>query len=154
MTPRTAGSARTSTATATASIDHQTRFAYDGNQIVLEFDKDVPGATSTGFRSLAPLPLAARRSINCWPTNGRTWSAATWRPTKCSGRLTDQQGTVRDLAKLNATTGVTSVVDHVIFNSFGKVTSESDPSQGCLFKYTGRATDTASGTDIEFHDDA
>ena len=59
--------------------------------------------------------------------------------------MTDQQGSVRDLVQLNASTGITSVVDHVIYNSFGQVTSESDPSEGCLFKFTGRPTDSVTG---------
>jgi hypothetical protein len=46
--------------------------------------------------------------------------------------LTDQQGTVHDMAKLNTATGVTSVVDHIVRDSFGNVTSESNPSQGSL----------------------
>jgi RHS repeat-associated protein len=63
--------------------------------------------------------------------------------------LTDQQGSVRDLAKFDATSGATAVVDHVIYGAFGGVTSESNPSEGCLFKYTGRPTDNATG--IENH---
>ena len=65
--------------------------------------------------------------------------------------LTDQQGSVNDLAKRDAATGVTSVVDHIMRDSFGKVVSESDPSQGTLIGYTGRPTDKL--TDIEFHDE-
>ena len=57
--------------------------------------------------------------------------------------LTDNQGTVRDVALLSGTT--TSVVDHIIYSSFGGVVSESNRSQGCLFKYTGRPTDPATG---------
>jgi RHS repeat-associated protein len=61
--------------------------------------------------------------------------------------LADQLGSVRDVAKMSG--GTTSIVDHIIYNSFGQATSESNPSQGCLSKFTGRATDNA--TDIEFH---
>jgi RHS repeat-associated protein len=64
--------------------------------------------------------------------------------------LTDQQGTVHDTAKVDAS-GVTAIVDHIIRDSFGKVVSESDPSQGTLIGYTGRPTDKL--TDIEFHDE-
>ena len=39
-TPRTAGSARTS-CNGTGVIEHETRFAYDGNEIILQFDKDL-----------------------------------------------------------------------------------------------------------------
>ena len=56
---------------------------------------------------------------------------------------------MRDLAKLDGTSGATAVVDRVIYSAFGGVTSESNPSEGCLFKYTGRPTDNATG--IENH---
>jgi RHS repeat-associated protein len=59
--------------------------------------------------------------------------------------LTDQQGTVHDLAKLDAATGATAVVNHIIRDSFGKVVSETDPSQGSLIGWTGRPVDKATG---------
>ncbi len=59
--------------------------------------------------------------------------------------LTDQQGTVHDTAKVNAN-GVTEVVDHIVYDSFGKVVSETDPSQGSLIGYAGLPLDKASGT--------
>jgi RHS repeat-associated protein len=58
--------------------------------------------------------------------------------------LTDRQGSVNDLAKLD-TSGVTSVVDHIVRDSFGNVISESDPSQGCLIGWTGRPRDGVTG---------
>jgi RHS repeat-associated protein len=61
--------------------------------------------------------------------------------------ITDQHGSVHDLVRMDGTT--TSVVDHIIYDSFGKVASESNPAEGCLFKFTGRATDNNTG--IEFH---
>ena len=59
--------------------------------------------------------------------------------------LTDRQGSVNDLAKRDATTGTTAVVDHIIRDSFGKVISETDPSQGSLIGWTGRPVDKATG---------
>jgi RHS repeat-associated protein len=59
--------------------------------------------------------------------------------------LTDQQGTVRDTAKVDAN-GATAVVDHIVYDSFGKVVSETDPSQGTLIGYAGLPYDKASGT--------
>jgi RHS repeat-associated protein len=54
--------------------------------------------------------------------------------------LTDAQGSVRDIAQLNAG-GTAAVVDHIIYNSFGKVVGGSNP---CLFGYTGRPYDGAT----------
>ena len=59
--------------------------------------------------------------------------------------LTDRQGSVNDLAKVDAN-GVTEIADHIVRNSFGKVVSETDPSQGSLIGYAGLPLDKASGT--------
>ena len=61
--------------------------------------------------------------------------------------LTDQQGSVNDLAKVDAN-GVTEIADHIVRNSFGKVISESDPSQGTLIGYAGLPLDKASGYNL------
>ena len=39
----------------------------------------------------------------------------------------------------------TAVVDHIIYNAYGKVTSESNPTDGCLFGFTGLPFDKSSG---------
>jgi RHS repeat-associated protein len=61
--------------------------------------------------------------------------------------LVDNLGTDRDLVEYNAATGVTSVVDHLTYNSFGAVTSESNPAISYLFGYTGFVRDLATGLD-------
>jgi RHS repeat-associated protein len=50
--------------------------------------------------------------------------------------LTDQLGSVRDLAGKSGT-----VIDHIQYGSFGNVISESSPSNGDRFKFTGRELD-------------
>jgi RHS repeat-associated protein len=129
----------------------QIRFTYDGNQIVLEFE-------GTGT---APLTTANLSHRYLWQPGVVDQLMADERTgLDTSGNivsnellfaLADQQGTVRDLAKVDAATGIASVADHIIYSSFGGLTSESDPSQGCLFKFTGRAADSLTG--IEFHDE-
>jgi RHS repeat-associated protein len=65
--------------------------------------------------------------------------------------LTDNLGTVRDLASYNATTGVTSVVNHRVYDSYGNLESSINPSTNqpaavdCLFGFTGQAFDNATG---------
>lgn len=56
--------------------------------------------------------------------------------------LTDHQGTVRDIADYDAMMMQTTVANHRTFNSFGNVTSESDPTTTTLYGYTSRETDT------------
>jgi len=54
--------------------------------------------------------------------------------------LTDHLGTVRDLAD---TTG--TVIDHIQYDSFGNVLSETNPDAGDRFKFTGREYDSETG---------
>jgi RHS repeat-associated protein len=57
--------------------------------------------------------------------------------------LTDNQGTVRDLAVYNAATGVTSVANHRVYDSFGNLESQTNAAVGCIFGFTGRPLDPA-----------
>ena len=54
--------------------------------------------------------------------------------------LTDRLGTVRDIASSAGT-----VIDHLSYDSFGGVLSESTPANGDRFKFTGRELDSATG---------
>ena len=125
---------------------HTTDFAYDGNQIVLQFDKD--GAGNVTANDLSHRYLYGPAVDQVLADERVTLQNAALATDEVLWPLADAQGTVRDVAKLNGTT--TSVKDHIIYGSFGGVVSESDSSQGCLFKYTGCATD--NNTDIEFHE--
>jgi len=40
--------------------------------------------------------------------------------------LTDNQGTVRDVAEYNAATQTTSVVNHLVYASYGQITSQTN----------------------------
>jgi RHS repeat-associated protein len=124
--------------------EHQIRFAYDGNQIVLEFEKDGSGAVTGADLSHRYLwqPNAVDQLMADERTHLDSGSIVT---DELLWALTDRQGSVSDLAKRDATTGVTSVVDHIVRNSFGKVISESDPSQGSLIGWTGQPVDKATG---------
>jgi len=55
-------------------------------------------------------------------------------------QLTDNLGSVRDLAEYDEASGTTSVVNHITYDSFGNVTSET-AAVDHLFGYTGRAYD-------------
>lgn len=54
--------------------------------------------------------------------------------------LTDKLGTVRDITNTSGT-----VIDHLAYDSFGKVTNETSPSNGDRFKFTGREYDAETG---------
>jgi RHS repeat-associated protein len=54
--------------------------------------------------------------------------------------LTDHLGSVRDLADPGG-----NVIDHITYDSFGSVLSESVPAEGDRFKFTGRELDSETG---------
>ena len=59
--------------------------------------------------------------------------------------LADPLGTVHDLAKRNAGTGTTSIVNHLTYDSFGEITTQSNPSQPSQYGFTGRKWDGEAG---------
>jgi RHS repeat-associated protein len=54
-------------------------------------------------------------------------------------------GTVRDLVQYNTTTSTTTLVNHIQYDTFGQLTSQTDPTKTPWFGYTGREWDTATG---------
>jgi len=54
--------------------------------------------------------------------------------------LTDKLGSVRDVVDTSGT-----VIDHVVYDSFGNVTTETNSTNGDRFKFTGREYDSTAG---------
>ena len=54
--------------------------------------------------------------------------------------LTDRLGSVRDIVNTSG-----AVIDHIVYDSYGNVTSETNASNGDRFKYTGREYDAVTG---------
>ena len=54
--------------------------------------------------------------------------------------LTDRLGSVRDIVNTSGT-----VIDHVVYDSYGNILSETSPSNGDRFKFTGMEWDAAIG---------
>ena len=59
--------------------------------------------------------------------------------------LTDNLGTVRDLAAYDDATGDTTVVNHRTYTAFGQILSETDPTIQHRFAYTARHWDEHAG---------
>jgi RHS repeat-associated protein len=57
--------------------------------------------------------------------------------------LSDNQGTVRDVAELSG--GATVVRDHLTYDAFGKINGQSDAAYAPTSSYTGRQYDADSG---------
>jgi RHS repeat-associated protein len=127
-------------------IVHQTRFIYDGNQVVLQFDK-------TGEGSLAASDLSHRYLWNPQAvdqlfadeqahfdeeqgisvSDGVLWA------------LTDHEQTVRDLAIYDFGTDATTIDNRRVYDAFGNLQDQTNAAVDCLFGYTGRPFDKASG---------
>jgi len=58
--------------------------------------------------------------------------------------LTDQLGSVRDLAVRDESTGDTTIANHIIYDSFGQILSETNTAIDHIFAYTGRERDEES----------
>jgi RHS repeat-associated protein len=120
----------------------QTRYVYDGDQIVMQFD-------GTGSGSLAATNLSDRYLWGAavdqlmadeHVTNGLSQTGTVvW-------TLTDNENTVRDLATYS--TGTATVVNHRVYDSFGNLTSQTNAAVDCLFGFAGMAYDQASETNV------
>ena len=60
--------------------------------------------------------------------------------------LTDKLGSVRDIVSSSG-----SELDHIVYDSFGNIISESDPANGDRFKYAGMEYDATTG---QYYDQA
>jgi RHS repeat-associated protein len=100
------------------------RYVYDGSNIALVFD----GAGTQTHRYLYGIGvdqvLADERG-----------GTVVW-------ALSDNQGTVRDVVDGNGT-----ILNHVVYDSFGKVKSQSDATVEFRYGYTGREQDGETGLD-------
>ena len=152
-------------------VTHETRFIYDGNQIVLQFDCTPLApreAGSDAINASGEVQMTANDLSHryLWgPAVDELLSDEQLPPLSSPSStlspagagtlvfpLTDNVGTVRDLAICDLTSSETSVVNHLTYNSFGQVLSQTNPSTGstaavdCLFGFTGLPFDNASGT--------
>jgi RHS repeat-associated protein len=136
----------------TGGTTTQTRYVYDGNQIVMQFQ-------GTGSGPLAANNLSDRYlwgpAVDQLLADEQLVPAVGGYDLTSPGTtvwtLTDNENTVRDLATYNPTTQTTTVVNHREFSAYGELLSQTNPQTGqaaavdCVFAYTGRALDEATG---------
>jgi RHS repeat-associated protein len=120
---------------------------YDGNQIVMQFQKTGTGdlaATDLSHRYLwgpAVDQLLADEQLS--PVVGGGYDLTS--PGTTVWTLTDNENTVRDLVIYNS--GTTTVVNHREFSAYGELLTQTNPSTtpntvaavDCVFGFTGRA---------------
>ena len=104
-------------------------FVYDGNQIVLVLDDTAAVENRYLWGPMVDQVLADEDAATgdvLWP-------------------LADHLGTVRDLASYDSQQDLTTVANHRVFDSFGNLTSETNPAVDHLFEFTGRYVDPVTG---------
>ncbi|MEM6434653.1 MAG: RHS repeat-associated core domain-containing protein [Cyanobacteria bacterium P01_D01_bin.115] len=106
-----------------AGVASEENFVYDGGHIALVFDEN-GNQIQRYFHGPQIDQILAEETVN-----GDTHWA-----------LTDHQGSVRDVIDNSGT-----VLNHIVYDSFGQVTSETDPAFDFRFGYTGRERDEESG---------
>jgi RHS repeat-associated protein len=117
-------------------LDGRRIFVYDGNQIVLDFWRNNSQDLQIGHLRQRYLWGPAVDQILAEETvDGGTADLVQW-------TLTDHLNTVRDIAKYDPDDDMTTVVNHLIYDAFGRVTSESNPAVDSLFLFTARPFDS------------
>src|SRR5258708_1140667 len=62
--------------------------------------------------------------------------------------LVDNLGSARDIVQHNAVTNQTTVANHLTYDSFGKVTAETDPNVNTLSGFQGAERDEETGMQL------
>jgi len=113
----------------------ETYFAYDGGQVLLRFDGSETGDLVDRYMwGPAVDYLLSDEQLTSPTTPGTVYWA-----------LTDHLNTVRDLALYDFGTDTTSVANHRVYDAYGNLTGETNAAVDCLFGYTGRQFDEATG---------
>ncbi|MDZ7619215.1 MAG: RHS repeat-associated core domain-containing protein [Patescibacteria group bacterium] len=134
---------------ADGNIDTRTRFAYDGNQIVMQFDRAI-AATDDPAEPLTLENLSHRylwnpAAVDQLMADEHVTTPDT--PGTILWPLADHLGTIRDLAAYDPATATTTVVNHRTFDAYGNLQSQTstNPAHDTLFAFTGRPLDEATG---------
>ncbi len=130
------------------TFDRAEAFVYDGSETVLAFD--VPPIGASGQSSLTHRFLSDPATDAVFADEDALGEVLWY--------MTDNQGTVRDVLdyeREEIEPGVWSetrtVVDHLSFSSFGKITDESDPSARPVLVWTGIYPDPLTGMQHHLH---
>ena len=120
---------------------HETVYSYDGDQIALQFDKTYANGSAS---DLTATDLSHRY---VWDSQAvdHLFGDENVADAEVLYALTDHQGTVRDLASYDSQNDVTTIANHRVYGAYGNVQSETNSAVDCLFGYTGRLHDEATG---------
>ena len=119
-------------------LDGRRIFIYDGNQIVMDFwransqDMQIGHLRQRYLWGPAVDQILAEEAVNGGADETVQWT------------LTNHLNTVRDIAKYDSQTDTTIVVNHLVYDAFGRVTSETNPAVDSLLLFTARPFDQDS----------
>ena len=108
------------------------QFVYDGEDLILAFSGPNNALTNRYLYGPATDEILADEQLSTTTTG--TAGTVTW-------SLGDNLGTIRDLVQYTAATGTTSVVNHVRYDTFGQIVSQTNSQFQPWFAYTGREWD-------------
>ncbi len=136
-------------------IDTRTRFIYDGNQIVLQFDR----AIAPSDDSADPLTLENLSHRYLWNPAAVDQLMADEHvttpdsPGSILWPLADHLGTIRDLAAYDSSTDAATIVNHRTFDAYGNLQSQTNATSAhdTLFAFTGRPLDQTTGLQNNLH---
>jgi len=120
-------------------LDGRRIFVYDGNQVVMDFwransqDMQVGHLRQRYLWGPAVDQILAEEDVD-----GGTPELVKW-------TLTDHLNTVRDIARYDSETDTTTVVNHLVYDAYGNVTSETNSAVESLFLFTARPLDPDTG---------
>lgn len=103
-------------------------FAYSGTNPVLVYN----GSGTLTDRLLVVPPSGGSEHNTLADENGS--GTVSW-------FLKDREGTTNDVIQYNSGTNTTTVVDHLTYNSFGKITAQTNSAYQPIFAYTGQMWD-------------
>jgi RHS repeat-associated protein len=112
------------------------RFVYDGEDLILAFSGSTNALTNRYLYGPATDEILADEQLSTTSTS--TAGTVTW-------SLGDNLGTIRDLVQYNAATATATVVNHVRYDTFGQIVSQTNSQFQPWFAYTGREWDPAAG---------
>jgi RHS repeat-associated protein len=119
---------RTEFAGGSSTVASDDTFIYDGYQMILKLDAsgNVESRTLWGAGVDQILATEGAAGNVTWP-------------------LTDHLNTVRDIVSYDSGSDTTTLENHIVYDSFGNVTSQTNPSVASDFKFTARYTDATTG---------
>jgi RHS repeat-associated protein len=120
-----------------SDVDYGQRYTYDGDHVALVFDQDGDLTNRLLHGPMVDQILADEQVTSLSSAGDVLWP------------LTDNLGSVRDLVSYDSGTDTSSVDNHLLYDAFGRVISESNTAVDHLFGFTGRERDEESG--LNYH---